>query len=267
MRSSSDCSTGSPARVGIADHRRAAESGKRCGSGDCPSFCADGVWSDFVLRRGCVRCCPGGFRRFRRCGRIALVVSSAGNRRGRLQGVWRDRRPDGLNSLEKLLRLLGVAAVDHAHRRTATAGRHFAQLGQQAFYFGQFDGVRPQQQAIVLHVGLDAEFPRLLLFLRRVAVVPGAALLFLLRPAAQHDVDRARHVIGGETAEADDFELAFAAGQLVRPGADRHVVGQRGVGDDRRVLLVRPSSRVVGSRLPTSIKVLTIGSGSTPDSR
>ena len=70
-----------------------------------------------------------------------------------------DSRPDAADFFQQLFGVFRIETVEHSLRVAVAAGRRdLTQLHQQVFDLAHLDFIRPQQQAIVLDVRVNAEF-------------------------------------------------------------------------------------------------------------
>ncbi|MCX7428349.1 MAG: hypothetical protein NTW96_22305 [Planctomycetia bacterium] len=205
----------------------------------------------------------GRFLARRRLGRGFLLRSVLGFVRllflGRLVGLRRfdhERvlsRPGVSDPLQQRVGFLVAEGLDHADGiGVAALRRDFAQLDQKLLDVLQLQIVGPEQQAVLHDVGVDAElvgtrgrpFLRAGVEVEGRIIAPVAALGLLFLAAQEHHLNGASDVVGLEPAQRDHLEAPAAAVELFDQGADRHVVGQRGVGDDRPIPPIHLQPRV-----------------------
>ena len=187
--------------------------------------------------------------------RLVIGVASPGDDRVVLlvdlqRRAWIERA-GVLERFHQRLRINRGQTIDLDRDRLGSGCGCLTQIVEQFLDLGHLELVGPKQQRVVLLVGVDAE--PITSALRRAARavatrhVPtdeivgtsllGLGLFFLLLPT-HHEGDRFGDRVGIEYFQRNDDRSSVPAVELVDQHANRHVIGQGGIGDQRLVLWI-----------------------------
>ena len=166
--------------------------------------------------------------------------------------------PIAFQLLSQLSQVLIGIHIKHPHAiaRGVRVGQ-FSQLDQQILNFFHLNGVRIDQQTIVLSISFHLEgwFFRCLLVLHakvKETVSLGVWIgVFLLHFFAHQQSDCSSHIFCVQTPQCDYFNFSRRLIQLVHKCSDCQMIGDCGPGDDRTLLFVdlQHSARIKISQL------------------
>ena len=211
-----------------------------------------------------------------------IVFNRQFRQRSNVEPVAASRRPGFLKCVDQLESLFERLDLKRASSiRVAARVGELTQLNQQILNLSEFQFVAPQQQPVVLEVGVDPERVIIgFLLLSATAATESSKfviektstlrVLFLLDLGPQHESDGTCDVVGVVFTQRDDVKVPAAAIQLLDEHFDDDVVGPRAADDQSSLAGVdlNPRSRRDATELfKDREKCLRVETGQTVDLR